>query len=81
MRNPLLQSLNRQPESTNIAQVIADIKSGKLDPKAKVLQLLQENPNLRNSIQESMPKISALARQLGVSDADISAFKAEANIR
>ena len=80
MRNPLLQSLEGN-ESQNAFKVIADIKSGKLNAKDKVLELLRDNPNLRASVQQSMPQITAMARQLGVSDNEISAFKAEANFR
>ena len=80
MKNPLLQSLNKT-ESENAFKVLADIKSGKINAKDKVLELLRDNPSLRASVQQAMPQITAMARQFGVSDNEISAFKAEANFR
>ena len=81
MRNPLLQSLENNNEGSNAFKVLADIRSGKLNAKEKVLEILKDNPSLRASVQQSMPQITAMARQFGVSDAEISAFKAEANFR
>ena len=78
MKNPLLQSLESQ--STDIFQLAADIRAGKVNPKDKVLSMLRSNPQLKASVQSAMPKITAIARQLGISDAEISAFKAEAGI-
>lgn len=79
MRNPLLQSLESQ--NTDPFQLAADIRAGKVNPKDKVLSMLRSNPNLKASVQSAMPQITAIARQFGISDAEISAFKAEANIR
>ena len=78
MKNPLLQSLESQ--STDIFQLAADIRAGKVNPKDKVLSMLRSNPQLKASVQSAMPKITAIARKLGISDAEISAFKAEAGI-
>lgn len=78
MRNPLLQSLERKPDAS---QVLADVKAGRVDPQTKVLEMLKGNPSLRQSVQNAMPMLSALAKQAGISDAEISAFKSAANIR
>ena len=78
MKNPLLQSLEGQ--STDIFQLAADIRAGKVNPKDKVLSMLRSNPQLKASVQSAMPKITAIARQLGISDTEIRAFKAEAGI-
>ena len=77
MRNPLLQSL----EKPNASQLLEDVKAGKVDPQEKVLSMLRENPALRSNLQNAMPMLSALAKQAGISDAEISAFKSAANIR
>ena len=77
MRNPLLQSL----EKPSASQILADVKAGKVDPQEKVLSMLRENPTLRSNLQNAMPMLSALAKQAGISDAEISAFKTAANLR
>ena len=78
MKNPLLQSLERKQGAS---QILADVKAGRVDPQTKVLEMLQSNPALRQSVQNAMPMLSALARQAGISDAEISAFKTKANFR
>lgn len=78
MRNPLLQSLERKQDAS---QILADVKAGKIDPQAKVLEMLQSNPSLRSSVQNAMPVLMAIAKQAGISDSEISAFKAAANMR
>ena len=77
MRNPLLQSL----EKPNASQLLEDVKAGKVDPQEKVLSMLRENPALRSNLQNAMPMLAALAKQAGISDAEISAFKSAANLR
>jgi hypothetical protein len=77
MRNPLLQSL----EKPNASQLLEDVKAGKVDPQEKVLSMLKENPTLRSNLQNAMPMLAALAKQAGISDAEISAFKTAANLR
>ena len=78
MRKPLLQSLERKQDAS---QILADVKAGRVDPQAKVLEMLKSNPSLRQSVQNAMPMLSALAKQAGISDAEISAFKTAANMR
>jgi len=85
VKNPLLQSLNQQTPTqengnSSISQVLSDVQSGKLDPRAKVLEMLNVNPGLRALVKTAMPRISSIAKQYGISDADIEAFKAEARI-
>ena len=78
MKNPLLQSLERKQDAS---QILEDVKAGRVDPQAKVLAMLRENPALRSSVQNAMPMLAALAKQAGISDAEISAFKTAANMR
>ena len=78
MRNPLLQSLEKKQDAS---QILADVKAGKVDPQAKVLEMLQSNPSLRATVQNAMPVLMAIAKQAGVSDSEISAFKTAANMR
>ena len=78
MRNPLLQSLERKQDAS---QILADVKAGKVDPQAKVLEMLQSNPSLRATVQNAMPALIAIAKQAGISDTEISAFKTAANMR
>ena len=78
MKNPLLQSLERKPDAS---QVLADVKAGRVDPQTKVLEMLQSNPSLRKSVQNAMPVLMAIAKQAGISDSEISAFKTAANMR
>ena len=84
MKNPLLQSLNRQQQQTqgnaNVSQIISDIQTGRINPRTKVMEMLNTNPGLRAFVKTAMPRITSIAKQYGISDADINAFKAEAGI-
>ena len=78
MKNPLLQSLERKSDAS---QILDDVKAGKIDPQQKVLEMLRSNPALRSSVQSALPVLIAIAKQAGVNDNEINAFKTAANMR
>ena len=84
--NPILNLLNGQKQSnapqlnknSNMTDLIADIKSGKLDPKQKSITFLdQMNPQRKQVVKKFIPQLSKLGKLFGVSKQNMDSFITE----
>lgn len=80
--NPIMSMLNKSSAKpsmpNNIQQMIADVKSGKVDAKQKVHEILKNlNSQQKQALNQMLPKLTQLGKVMGASDKNISSFTAE----
>lgn len=83
--NPILSLLRgRSPQQSNpsqgtdINQMVADVKAGRVDPMAKAKELMQSlSPAQKARVKAALPMLQSLAKRNGETDANINAFLQE----
>ena len=78
--NPILNLLKGQsrPSDNGVAQMVADVKAGKVDPMQKAKELVGRlSPAQKTRVKMALPMLQSLAKRNGETDANINAFLSE----
>lgn len=78
--NPILNLLRGQsrPSDNGVAQMVADVKAGRVDPMQKAKELIGKlSPAQKSRVKAALPMLQNLAKRNGETDANINAFLSE----
>ena len=82
--NPIMtqvkSNVNQSQPHNGMTQMIKDLQSGKLDPKKKSLEFLENiTPTQRDFLRQSIPKLRLLGQSLGIKKDEIDSFVSDLN--
>ena len=76
--NPVLGRIKPTKSQVTMQSLIADVKTGKVDPRQKAIEMLSKlNPLQKARVKAALPMLQRIARRSGATDANINAFLLE----